>query len=324
MTILLTANHSVYQEPIMEMVTPTWGHRTRIALVEVPVSVTLHFSSFHVLDVHSLWSPRLGIGLGGIPTNVPYANCKPLGLVGIIQEGNRACPDDTAKGGFITFQFREPIDYIKLISLLDVDEGSPDIKLTYDAGKTNIFDTPVTGNNGFLSFPFNTFTYKKVTSIEIKYFGSGSINSLVYPYCPQTPTPKIAIKKFAGPPGLCTATGITSMQDDVYTVPSTSASWAYCYEITVPSTSDECLYDVVLDDPAPIGGTTGPKNVTKPNELLCPGQTVYVAGDTKSGSLAPEASFTANVDGYGYYSSIKVSSQDPASVRISAATPAPV
>jgi len=191
----------------------------------------------------------------------------------------------------------------------------PEIKITYDVGKTADIVAPTTGENGFVSFPFNTNLYKKVTMVDIKFDASSAINSLEYPYCPQTPKPQISIKKYAGPPGLCTAVGVHLMKDDEYILPSNYAHFAYCYEITVPSSSDECVYDIVLNGPAPIGGTGSPKAVTSKNQLLCPGEKIYVAGLTKTCSYGDEGPIDATVDGYGYYSGNVVHSQDPASIK---------
>jgi len=184
-----------------------------------------------------------------------YPNCNPLGLVGIIQEGNKRCPDDTSKGGYITFDFREPAPFLKMLSILDVDDGTtPEITVTYSSGQTYTHSTVATGNNGFLEVPFNTAVIQNVTRVQILYGGSGSINSLKYPYCPQIPIPQVAIKKFAGPStSSCSQAGIALMEDNLYTIASTSESWMYCYEVSVPSTSQECLYDVVMNDPAPMG-----------------------------------------------------------------------
>ena len=210
------------------------------------------------------------------------------------------------------------------MSLIDTDENNtPDITVFFDNGKVETFDTAATGDNGFFKREFDTSVYKDVTRIQIEYFGSGSIDSVQYPYCPQAPTPQIAIKKYSGPTGLCSSNGIASMQDDIYTVPSGSASWTYCYEVSIPVTSGECLYDVVMNDPAPIGGI-GSRNVTLRHVVMCPGEKVYIPGVVKAGSLAPEGSIDATVEGYGYYSGQRVTSRDPAAVRIASPTPVPV
>lgn len=50
-----------------------------------------------------------GEGEGGQPDS-GYENCVPQGNVLVIQESNKACPDDTADGGWITFEFTLPAD----------------------------------------------------------------------------------------------------------------------------------------------------------------------------------------------------------------------
>jgi len=122
--------------------------------------------------------PPTGEGSGGRPGSM-YPNCSPLGLIAILQGGDKTCPDDSSLGGFITFEFREPVEFIKLISLLDTKSGNtPEIKITYDGGnKTMIMKTPPTGDNGFVSIPFDTNIYRKVTMLDIKILSAGTINS---------------------------------------------------------------------------------------------------------------------------------------------------
>jgi len=85
--------------------------------------------------------------------------------------------------------------------------------------------------------------------------------------------------------------------------------------ISVPSTSEECLYDVIYRDLTPIGGTGGPRVVTDVNGLLCPGKTKYIAGPTMKFSQAPESGHDAIVEGVGYYSGTLVSSKDDGAVK---------
>ncbi len=237
-------------------------------------------------------------------------------MVAIIQEEEKACPDDTGKGGYITFTFRESIDLV-LTSLLDIDDSSAAmITLTYNGQNRKTFQTSATGNNGFFPLNINTDLYKNVSMVDVKYKGSGSINSLVYRYCPKTPKPQIQIVKYAGPAGSCSSTDISKLKDDVYTVPSATSSWAYCYVISTPTSSEECLYDVTLSDPAPLGGIGSQILITKVTDLLCPGETIYISGPNRTGSLAPEGSIDATVVGTGYYSSQQVTDKDPAAVDL--------
>ena len=64
-------------------------------------------------------------------------------------------------------------------------------------------------------------------------------------------------------------------------VPSIDDTWVYCYRISVPDTSEECLFDVVLNDPAPIGGTSGPLLVTIAPDELCPGDVTFIEGEER-------------------------------------------
>lgn len=277
------------------------------------------------------YSRFIGDGPGGKPLLAngqpnPFANCEPLGLVSIIQEEDMSCPDDTSKGGYITFTFRHPVE-LALTSLLDIDEGGNSPKVfIYQGSQKDTFDTEPTGNNGLFPLHVDTSVFTDVTMIDVKYWGSGSINSLKYRYCPETPTPKISITKFAGPAGSCNAEGVSSstLEDHLYTVPSNSDNWAYCYEVSVPESSEECLYDVSMNDPAPIGGLQG-HSVTQPSDRLCPGETVYISGSSFPGSAAPEGMIDATVTGTGYYSGQTVTHQDAAAVELYevAATQAP-
>jgi len=133
-----------------------------------------------------------------------------------VQEGKKSCPDDSSEGSFITFEFREPVEYIKLISFLNNEAVllTPDITLTYDGGKRTVFSAPYTGENRLASVLLNRDpSHKRVTMVEVENFGSGAIDSLEYPYCAQTPKPLTSIKKYGGPVDACSASGLSSVQD---------------------------------------------------------------------------------------------------------------
>jgi len=232
----------------------------------------------------------------------------------IIQDGDRSCPDDAFDGGIMTFDFREPIEFIKTISFLNIERSdTPDITIFYEGTKTTVIDAPFTDKNGFVSIPFKTSLYKLVSRIEVKIFNSGVVTSLEYPYCAKTPTTAISVKKYAGPSNLCSQSGIPSMQDVFYDIPK-NTQWAYCYQISIPSNSEECLYDITLSDSASVGGI-GSFLVTKTSEMLCPGEVRYIAGLTRSSSQVTVESTEAAVQGYGYYSGTLVSGRDSAMVR---------
>jgi len=129
-------------------------------------------------------------------------------------------------------------------------------------------------------------------------------------------TPKIDIVKYAGPPGFCGAATVGSLQDVLYLVPSINDAWVYCYQITIPTASEECLLDVVLNDPAPIGGTSGPRVVTTVPDVICPGEVRYIEGETRLGSEGPEGPIDAIVAGVGATSGQTVTDKDPAQVEV--------
>lgn len=64
-----------------------------------------------------------GVGTGGAKGSA-YENCVPLGNVLIIQESNKATPDDNYGGGWITFDFVSPAHIDKIV-ILDSDGCEP-------------------------------------------------------------------------------------------------------------------------------------------------------------------------------------------------------
>jgi len=269
-----------------------------------------------MLHVSYIPNRHSGTGWFGRP-EAPYPNCDPLGLVCIVQRDPNACPERSGLGARFTFEFREPLEFVKAMTFLDIKGygPTPDVTVFYDQGKQITIDTPVTGDNSVYTLPFKTSLYKNVTRIDINIEQYGVLSSLEFPSCVKPMKPLISVKKYVGPPDLCTASSVGSMQDDVYTLPITNAMWAYCYVISVPSNSEECLYDVTLTDPAPIGGTNGTQKVTTVGETVCQGQSVYFPGITRSGVVAQEGPFDATVEGYGYYSGTQVINRDPGSVQ---------
>jgi len=204
----------------------------------------------------------------------------------------------------------------------DPRSTAPDISVFFDGGKKIDIRMPETGINGVYTLPFMTILYKNVTRIEVKIRRSGAVTALTYPYCPKTPKTAISIKKYAGPPNLCHASGVLNMQDVAYTVPN-DAQWAYCYAISVPSTSEEYLYDIKLTYPASAGGI-GTIKVTTASERLCPGgETRYIVGPTRSSWQVQKDSIEAIVEGYGYYSGVQVTNRDSVTATGSIIPPSP-
>lgn len=202
-----------------------------------------------------------------------YSNCVPQGLVAIIQRNNTLSPDGSGKGGYILFEFRQPIDFVKALTVLDMKNKPhlPWVELYFNNGASvTRIDIPDTGSNGVYTLPFRTSLYMNVTAMAVHYANQGAVGSMEYPYCAKTPASKISLKKYAGLPNSCNASGISCMQDDTFTTTTvtsangtiTYAQWAYCYVISIPPDSEDCVYDAILTDPAPIGGTRGKRIIT--------------------------------------------------------------
>ncbi|KAL3923230.1 MAG: hypothetical protein SGILL_001775, partial [Bacillariaceae sp.] len=121
----------------------------------------------------------------------PYKNDKYLGNVLILQEYHakgsdalemESCPDDTGKGGYIMFEFCQPVN-VNAGRLLDVDGGeSADIKFYHDDESVTEYDVGKTGDNGYWRYAYEEENVKKVV---FEYSGSGSVEGLEYWYCPE-------------------------------------------------------------------------------------------------------------------------------------------
>ena len=131
-----------------------------------------------------------GKGEGGGP-NAKYPNCVAQGMVLIVQESNKACPDDCSSGGVMRFQFPygDGVN-ITTITSLDVDEPSNLKK----APQVETWDND--GNHYSQHFPTdakdNSLVTVKlngddgVTNVREMIFrldGSGSISSFNYKWC---------------------------------------------------------------------------------------------------------------------------------------------
>lgn len=125
--------------------------------------------------------------------------------------------------------------------------------------------------------------------------------------------PILEIKKYAGPLGSCNDDSESLLFDNVYTLPSVTASWQYCYKITVPAASQECVMQINMTDPAPLGGTGG-LFVSVVSGSLCPGASLFYPGLPVEGALDPEGPYSATVVGKGFVSGKNVTDLDPASI----------
>jgi hypothetical protein len=127
--------------------------------------------------------------------------------------------------------------------------------------------------------------------------------------------PIIEVKKYAGPAGSCYEEGMDLLSDNTYILPSVTASWQYCYKITVPSTSQECINQINMTDAAPLGGTGGlPLPVTSAGGTLCPGGSLFYPGRVINGTMNPEGPYNGIVVGKGTQSGKNVTDLDPASI----------
>ena len=109
----------------------------------------------------------------------------------IIQESNKSCPDDSATGGSIIFDFIFGA-YIESAVIPDIDENNtPMIMLTFEDGTTEMINTVATGNNGVLDLNIDR---ENVIQFKITFKGSGAINSLNYVLCPDQPTPAPVVR----------------------------------------------------------------------------------------------------------------------------------
>jgi hypothetical protein len=129
--------------------------------------------------------------------------------------------------------------------------------------------------------------------------------------------PKIQLKKYAGPVGKCSAAGIAELHDDTYTLPTSTSEWQYCYVVSVPTTSKECLYKVTISDPMLAVGSLrdGLMNVTAGNtDFLCPGEVKYIEGEVEKGLEKYEAPSEAKVTALGIFSLLSVYDLDFAGV----------
>lgn len=139
-------------------------------------------------------------------------------------------------------------------------------------------------------------------------------------------TPTVDIKKYAGPVGQCSKGNMTGLQDVLYTLPNTTTSWQYCYVVNVTNSSTECLYQMNMTDPAPVGGIPDgtPIQVTSGlDDQMCPGDVRYIPGQIVPGLNATEGPINATVTGQGVQSNKVVEAADPATVTIPDPPPTP-
>lgn len=88
--------------------------------------------------------------MGGLPDSV-FSNCAPQGLVSIIQRRDSPCPEASPLRGIFIYNFREPIEFVKALSLLGIqsDNNPATVSVLLESGSAaksiKLIDT---GRNG--------------------------------------------------------------------------------------------------------------------------------------------------------------------------------
>jgi len=123
-----------------------------------------------------------GVGTGGHPSS-KFANCKAQGFVLIVQEKKSrdlmVYPDDNAKGGSITFEFKNLVE-LETVYILDIDESSPvSLEVTTTDGAQPSIQSPKEyyGDNGLFPLHVNMGNVKQ---LKVTFPGSGAVAQLDY------------------------------------------------------------------------------------------------------------------------------------------------
>jgi hypothetical protein len=115
----------------------------------------------------------------------PYVNKDNLGNVIVIQESEKANPDDSAEGGYIDFHFNPPASVEKL-RVLDVNDGTtPVVTIERASGPITRFSLAATGDNGYIQ---REVFATNVIRLSIYYSGTGCVSELHYGICPSSPS----------------------------------------------------------------------------------------------------------------------------------------
>jgi hypothetical protein len=119
--------------------------------------------------------PGPGKGLGGAP-GTKGANCDTHGNILIIQESNKATPDDAYYGGTFEFSFKDPI-YFENLGLMDISKGSGSIRATLHNGTSKTFKFENLGENSYQTINILT---SKVKKLEVYLAEAGAITHLKF------------------------------------------------------------------------------------------------------------------------------------------------
>ena len=122
-----------------------------------------------------------GYGYGGRPGQ-PGENCVPQGNVLIIQEQDKADPDDDSEGGNITFTFDFPVEEVVSVGLMDIEEQGRDFIeiLRNDGSDPVIFPILGLGDN---SIQNETIREEFVKAVTISFIRSGAVRFICF--CPS-------------------------------------------------------------------------------------------------------------------------------------------
>jgi len=109
--------------------------------------------------------------VGGMDPDLEAAR---VGNVVILQQQGVRRPNDSHKGGLLTFDFDVPTN-IKSITLVDIEQDSGTEVLTIVDGEKLRFPAEVSGNGGVAE----TFLYEEdVDKLQVRFKGSGGVASL--------------------------------------------------------------------------------------------------------------------------------------------------
>lgn len=130
-----------------------------------------------------------GVGEGGKPGQ-PGENCNPLGNILIIQEEGSDCPDDSADGGEITFDFIEPaVEVFEMEFLHIFSRAMVTVYHVMNDGMEaeTTFRLPQLSDNSKQTLEIDM---KVVTKIDVKFGMSGAVTNISFCYNPiEPPTP---------------------------------------------------------------------------------------------------------------------------------------
>jgi hypothetical protein len=103
-----------------------------------------------------------------------FQNSDPKGNILIISEdGDENNPDDNANGGFLVFQFSEPI-YLDSVGLLDNDDSTLFSVTSEDGSESHTYNA----NGGNNSFELVKIGKPAVTQLVVTFAGSGAITEI--------------------------------------------------------------------------------------------------------------------------------------------------